>query len=1545
MSANRLSKNMKIKKKPYSYRDLKNNISALLWLCCALVSFECFAESDFLRLVRLSPDEGLSEGHVNKLLVDHDGFLWLATEGGLNRYDGYEISNIKGPDGIFDGTRIPYIFQDSTGLMWISHVNSGLYTLDLTTKQYIKRLDENLLGNSADVTLVDGIVEQDNGDLWLASTQNLRLFHRETNRIEVIFSVTGRGSEIDIIRALLLEGEHLYIATSAGLFVMNINTRQFKKIPHSIYLQPNEGQTNVKSLYVRNNQLWIGTVEGLFSIDINNIQAVIEGNEQPAMPVERIKYRNIWRILPYEETFYIGTDEGLYRYDPATHVAKKLWEYSDDQKFEITDNNIRDIVVDRQGNFWLASRMDGAFYWNPKTSAFKAIYRKKFGFNQLSDNLGWSLYQTKDGALWAGTQNGLNKIDLATGNVESYLISDNKKAVRDGGTIYRIMEGEDGILWLVTGEFDEILVAFDTKTKTKKTMLMANQKAQEVISKSGIGYYLDDQGFIWFANRDGFYRYDTNKGTVTELTGLKDAFNPELTTGFMGSLPNRPDSIVVSSFGKLWLYDIERNQATQIYEIPGFKPQDFTSVESWVIDKYNTLWLVIAGHGLVGLDADTFEVKHQYDQTNKLPNNIIFSPQLDEKGDLWLSSHQGIVRLDGASHHLEHFTIKDGLATNEFNGGANINSSVRLKNGKLAFASMLGVTIFDPLLFQTKQNDAFDVKITNLGLLSRVLSMPLTDLSGSHLELNYFDIGLEVSFSTLNFTRESKTLYRFELKGKDSIKYPESRKNSIMFPQLQPGEYTFSVVAVEPQSGRESAPKSVFISGSYAFWASPLAYGFYFIILLSAVFVLSRRRQRQAERLLQAHQEVVVSEERLSLALKGSGSGVWDWQAEHNVMFEQRVGDLLNHQNLPKYLSFVQHVDLVHPNDQCDFESAWAMFLANPENNFECTYRMKDSNSEWFWFRDLGMVAEKNEQGKPLRITGTYTNITETKANEEQARLFGEAFKQTRDWVLILDVYQEPIAANQSFRDTFGLVDVEVLPDSASSIIGIDRKKKAFYTEILNELMSGEHWLGEEQVVDSDAQAHPVIMSVNAVAGKADEVAFYVIVLTDITAQKAAENDLRHLASYDSLTGLPNRALLLDRIKHAIEHAHRYSFTMALFFIDLDRFKQVNDSLGHDVGDLLLIDVAKRLQSVLREGDTVARLGGDEFVVLLESFHNIEDVSHIAQKIIDQIDQPIRLGKNTVSISPSIGIALYPEDAQNHTDLLKSADVAMYHAKEAGRNNFQYFTVEMNEKARVKLEQENNIKQAYLNDEFINYYQPIVDANTMKVKGFELLMRWQSANGLIAPYHFIGVAEDIGLIVKMTQTALKQGLIDLRRWHDMGHNPYLSVNLSVKDLEQESLAEDCELLLRASGLPASSVRFEITESALMTDIKKAIDTMNRLTAFGFILALDDFGTGYSSLKYLKEFPIDIIKIDRGFVKDIGIDTNDEAIIESIIAMAHGLGMYCIAEGVETTEQLAFLTERKCNLIQGYYFSKPVPEANACVLLGRTFAIEEAEEET
>jgi diguanylate cyclase (GGDEF)-like protein len=393
-----------------------------------------------------------------------------------------------------------------------------------------------------------------------------------------------------------------------------------------------------------------------------------------------------------------------------------------------------------------------------------------------------------------------------------------------------------------------------------------------------------------------------------------------------------------------------------------------------------------------------------------------------------------------------------------------------------------------------------------------------------------------------------------------------------------------------------------------------------------------------------------------------------------------------------------------------------------------------------------------------------------------------------------------------------------------------------------------------------------------------------------------------------------------------------------LFFIDLDRFKQVNDSLGHDAGDELLVAIAMRLTNLLRNDDTVARLGGDEFVVMVENVQQAEKLSVLAQQIITVLEAPVQLGNQTVSVSSSIGIALFPNDANASEDLLRNADLAMYHAKEQGRSNFQYFTEHMNKQAQARLVLENQLKKAHQIKGFVNYYQPIVNIKNGMVEGFELLMRWPTSDGMVPPDQFIPIAEELGLIEDMTWDALERAMPTLVSWLEKGREVYLSVNLSARHFERQISIEHITQLLHRYNLPVSALRFEITESALMRDYKRALEYMESMRKYGFVIALDDFGTGYSSLKYLKEFPIQVLKVDKSFVDDIGKNKSNEALVITTLRMADSLGMYCVAEGIEEQIQIDFFKHHGCDFLQGYFFSKPVPSDQTQALLVNTWPV-------
>lgn len=477
----------------------------------------------------------------------------------------------------------------------------------------------------------------------------------------------------------------------------------------------------------------------------------------------------------------------------------------------------------------------------------------------------------------------------------------------------------------------------------------------------------------------------------------------------------------------------------------------------------------------------------------------------------------------------------------------------------------------------------------------------------------------------------------------------------------------------------------------------------------------------------------------------------------------------------------------------------------------------------------------------------------------------------------------------------------------------------------------------EVSALRRDGHEFPVELSIGASALlKGGEYTFTAF-LRDITKRKQAEEELSNLASYDTLTGLPNRVLLMDRLTHALSVQQRHgNHVFALLFLDLDGFKNINDTLGHVIGDKLLQLAATRITDCLRKCDSAARLGGDEFTILLERVSHPTDVGMVAQKILDALAAPVNIDGHDIFMSASIGITLCPDDATNAADLLRNADTAMYQAKDQGRGRYVLFTRDMNERIARRVAIENRLRTALERNEFCLHYQPQVDLDSGRIIGMEALLRWNPDDrGLVSPLEFIPIAEESGLIVPIGEWALHAACGQAQEWVKAGFPALrVAVNLSGRQFRQQDLVGTVERVLRISGLDPARLELEITESMAMEDADRSLGTLSRLKAMGVSLAVDDFGTGYSSLSYLKRFPIDTLKIDRSFIKDMTEDPNDAAIAASIIAMAHSLKLKVVAEGVETSGQRDQLREYGCDEVQGYYFSRPVAASEITHILQR-----------
>jgi diguanylate cyclase (GGDEF)-like protein/PAS domain S-box-containing protein len=713
------------------------------------------------------------------------------------------------------------------------------------------------------------------------------------------------------------------------------------------------------------------------------------------------------------------------------------------------------------------------------------------------------------------------------------------------------------------------------------------------------------------------------------------------------------------------------------------------------------------------------------------------------------------------------------------------------------------------------------------------------------------------------------------------------------------------------------------------FYLTWWAYTFYLLLIGGLLTTIYVQKHNKNKILLASNRTLKENEERLQLALSGSDSGLWDWQSRTNKIYEPRAQGLIDSSSL--LIDFDQKLKLIHPDDRNKFIRKWHAFMEGENRVFDIVYRMKSLAGDWRWYRDMARVTATDDYTSPTRVTGTFTDITERKATRDKMFLFYEAFENTRDIIVILDSDYKVIAVNHAFYNITGLNENEVLQKNINFITQ-EEDSGSFTEKLKNAMAKDRQCESEGQLVRRFQDALPVL--INATQFENDEhETFYVVTITDISDQKAAQENLARMANYDNLTGLPNRALLLDRITHAIEHSQRREAKIAVCFVDLDRFKQINDSLGHEAGDKVLIHTAELLKSCVRQDDTVARLGGDEFVIVLEDFKSLSIIQNIFKLIIDKMRAPLKLGSHEVTVSPSIGIAIYPDDGNEPEVLLKHADIAMYHAKNLGRNNYQFFKTEMNQEAQRRLSMENWVRNALNNREFYLEFQPQVELATGLIKGFEALARWKDHEGtVIPPSDFIPISEELGLIVPMTEQFIEEAMALANEWRQANLNAGIAINLSARNLQTPSLLKLVRENANRYQFNPGVIEFEITESLLMADLERSMELMHAMNELGIHFALDDFGTGYSSLKYLYELPINKIKIDRSFVWQLGVKPQSEAIIRTILSLSQSLNLTTVVEGVETALQLDQVSSMEADYVQGYYYSKPVSRDKATEML-------------
>lgn len=914
-------------------------------------------------VTRLSPDNGLSQGVVYTMKLDSTGQLWLATESDLDRFDGTSVGHIRSLLNLSSDIIWDFEFVTANKLQ-IASADAGLIELDLITgtANYLQKTK----AKSPSRTEAIHLIRQDaHKNLWYANSLSVYQADDE-GKLREILTFSGKDPNIHHIRDLLVVEDILLIATSTGLYRFDINENQLQEL-HYLPAGVSEDQINSKALMLHDNQLFIGTVQGLYRLPATALQAPTDKIDAETI----LPDLNIWKIKHSRQYgLLLATNTGLVALDLNSKKDEILFQPGT-TTFEYSDDTILDFIEMDNGTFWLGSRGDGAYFWNSKDTGFLNIYNRT-GHNKLSHNFVFGLHGTDD-ALWIGTQNGLNRYDWRDGKIEQFLVKQDKSAVESDSTIYGIYPDESGrYLWLLSAVS---LSKFDTLTRqaipltSKHTPSFFEQYFHSVVQTKN--------NSLLALNKSGAFFID-NDGTFAPLHNLSKAIREPTQAYWFGMDPDTSNEFYYFYQGSIWRYQLDQDHAEPIYSVPEeLNNQGLYAEGMQKADQ--SFWFLISGLGLVELDSTNLKQKSTFFDVNNstLSTSTLYALQKDNLGYLWMSSHSGLWRFNPQTHFIRQFTNRSGLAYNEFN-----SSSAYLSNHhqKMVFGSLRGVAIFEPKHFVVTRPTSVPLFFSEMSLESRELKTELVPTQQHALQLDHNDYGLKVQVSSFNYMPQSDISYRFDLSGPMDLPAYIKSTPQLSLPNLRPGNYTLKVTAFDSASEQNSLPALMQINVAYPPWASPFAYTSYFTIIISVFAFWFRSKLKQRNILLQQHIVLMTIKNKLELALKVASSDVWE---------ADLVADCLAHSHrMPLIFGFTQqhysvneYQSKLHPDDSAGYYQSWKALKDGESEEFICIYRVMTLAGDWRWFKDVGKLSA-NQADKPRKVYGMYTDITTQKLTE-----------------------------------------------------------------------------------------------------------------------------------------------------------------------------------------------------------------------------------------------------------------------------------------------------------------------------------------------------------------------------------------------------------------------------------------------------------------------------------------------------------------------------------------------------------------------------------
>ncbi len=1430
-----------------------------------------------LNFEHLSAQNGFSQSQVIQSVEDKYGFVWIVSSDGLSKFDGYE---------------------------------NRLFSSDGTTPGAIPS------------NTVTGIIIDAQHNLWIATDQGLGKYHYETNSFTTINSENSiiKANEISAIASA--SGKEIYFTVQNSLYRLNADSQKITQV-----ISQSPFPNSITYLKDENSRIWMSTdYSGIHIFDKISGQIFDLTQQNPwnfKLPDVKIN-----KIEVVGNKYWIASNKGLISLDSSTNDRQQLTQESNP---ELPSNVINDISFDGE-NLWIATNR-GLVLTNRDSKIQTVINHNNAFSSGLQDSNITSIFFSRSGTAWVGTASaGLHSFHRAASPLKLFKPVEGDNKSLSGRQVIGFAKDNEQTIWAAT--------RLDGLNKFNQKQSYFTQYPLNITAMVN-DIQIDTTNKIWLATSEGIYSYRINADKLVfenQIHAKKSFKAIEIFKGKLWvwhqdkglstidlntyeetfvSLPS-DISVAVPVFtddrNKVWLETnvgmlISTSGSSQFNRPSGLEEFGKLNIVQ-VYSHQDAYWVVTENKGIFKLDKVSLTLLKQLNGTNDSSTSDIRSA-IGIENSLWYGSRHGIYTLELNTFNITKKRSKSALNFNELGRGAIIETA----NDNLLIGGSIGIHYLKtkqqninkydtPAKPQFLSFSAPDANIEEQQVLMPAYMMNAFAMAHSESRIN-------IEFGVVNSINATATEYRYILDGLDKDWTYTTTNRLASYSYLTFGSYTFKVEA-RINGGEWSQANELSISVDKPFWLNTRAIIFYaFFIIFLVIYQINKTKSRKNR-----DKTLTDDVERLTLTLSSSGDELWDWDIGSGQIYRANTWNTIDFPQ-DSMRSHTTYENNVHENDVERLKQALDEHLAGKTQFFELAYRVKTFAGDWVWVLDRGKVVKRDSHQHALRMTGTLKNINHLKQAEEQLNLFKSSFENITEGVFIADQEFKFMSVNSAYCNYTG----DTVEKALASKLSFSQYPEAFTEEVKKTLKHKGNWSGEVDAVRANGEKYQLEMTIDAIRNEDNQISHYVGVFSDISSRKKTEKELLKLANTDPLTNLPNRSFF--QASH--ENLVRRETPHALICLDMDNFKRINDSLGHQTGDLLIKQIARRLQKITTSSSTTYRLGGDEFSMLIEATTTVHRISHVAQDIMDTLSRPFYINKQEFVLGVSIGIATYPEDGTTHQELLKNADTAMYFAKNNGGSNYQFFSGEMNQNAVRQLQIENLIRFGIKEDLFSVFYQPKVDINSGRLVSMEALVRFEHPQkGIVSPGQFIPLAEQTGQILEIGEQVLRKACIDTKRWVDAGlFTGRVAVNISAKQFELPDLDDRIERILKQVGLSPLHLECEITEGTLMENPEQALKMMQRLRERGIHLALDDFGTGYSSLAYLKKFPIHTLKIDKAFIDDIATSSVDKHMAESIINIAHNLGLKVVAEGVEHEKQLDILKKYDCEMMQGYLFSKPV----------------------